>query len=167
MPEITRHEAKRLIHEAGLRATAPRVAVLRLLVASHKPLSHSEVIAAVGSEEWDQATLYRNLLKLVEVKLARVAGQMGGITRYEVRAGDDPHVHPHFACKTCGEVECLPDARLAGSVNERWHRSLADSQLQLIGECPECLDGKKKGPSRSTTKRSRRTSSREAGRTLG
>ncbi len=144
MPEISRQEAKRLIHAAGLRATAPRVAVLRILTASRKPLSHSEVIEVAGSDDWDQATLYRNLLKLVEAKLARVAGQLGGITRYEARSDDDPHVHPHFACRTCGGVECLPEAKLAGSVEERWHPSLADSQLQLIGDCPDCLEAKKK-----------------------
>jgi len=137
---MTRQEAKDLIHEAGLRATAPRVAVLRTLVGSPKPLSHSEVIGAVGSNEWDQATLYRNLLKLVEAKLARVASQMGGITRYEVRDDDDPHVHPHFSCQTCGKVECLPEARVGGRVEVRWHRSLAESQLQLIGQCPDCLN---------------------------
>lgn len=140
MPEMTRQEAKDLIHGAGLRATAPRVAVLRILTASPKPLSHSEVITALGSDEWDQATLYRNLLKLVEVDLARVASQMGGITRYEARADDDPHVHPHFSCQTCGRVECLPEAKLGGSVEVRWHRSLEGSQLQLIGQCPDCLD---------------------------
>jgi Fur family ferric uptake transcriptional regulator len=145
MPEITREEAKSLIHTAGLRATAPRVAVLRLLTASPKPLSHSEVITAVGSDDWDQATLYRNLLKLVEVNLARVASQMGGITRYETRSDDDPHVHPHFSCETCGRVECLPGAKLGGKVEVRWHESLADSQLQLIGNCPDCLEARTKG----------------------
>ena len=153
MPELSRQQAKDLIHEAGLRATAPRVAVLRILTASPKPLSHSEMIAAVGSDEWDQATLYRNLLKLVEVKLARVASQMGGITRYEVRADDDPHVHPHFSCQSCGKVECLPGAKLGGSVELKWHRSLEDSQLQLIGECPECLEAMKEPVRRGRTSR--------------
>lgn len=152
MPELTRQEAKDLIHDAGLRATAPRVAVLRILMASPKPLSHSEVITAIGVDDWDQATLYRNLLKLVEVDLARVASQMGGITRYEARADDDPHVHPHFSCQTCGKVECLPGAKLGGSVEVRWHQSLADSQLQLIGNCPDCLDVVVKDKDRSTTK---------------
>lgn len=143
--EITRQEAKKLIRDAGLRATAPRVAVLRLLTASPKPLSHSEVIEALGEDEWDQATLYRNLLKLAEVNLARVASQMGGIIRYEVRADDDPHVHPHFSCEKCGKVECLPGAKLGGKVDLRWHESLEGSQLQLIGSCPDCLETRGQG----------------------
>lgn len=155
MPEMTRQEAKDLIHQAGLRATAPRVAVLRLLTASPKPLSHSEVVVEVGTDEWDPATLYRNLLKLVEVNLARVASKVGGVTRYEARDGDDdPHVHPHFSCQACGKVECLPGAKLAGSVEVRWHESLADSQLQLIGNCPECIEamGREDPPKAATTR---------------
>lgn len=136
-----------MIHEAGLRATAPRVAVLRLLHASTRPLSHSEVVDALGATDWDPATLYRNLLKLVEASLARVASRVGGVARYEARAeGDGPHVHPHFTCRTCGTVTCLPEARLAGPIGREWHQPLAEAELQLLGECPACLDGT--GPAR-------------------
>jgi Fur family transcriptional regulator, ferric uptake regulator len=136
---LSREEAKRLMHEAGLRATAPRVAVLRLLAGSTRPLSHSEVLEAVGVADWDQATLYRNLIKLVEVNLARVASTAGGIARYEARGEDDgPHLHPHFSCKSCGSVECLPGATLSSPIDKSWHRSLEEAELQIIGECPSC-----------------------------
>jgi len=157
MVELTRDEAKRRIHEAGLRATAPRVAVLRLLERSRKPLSHSEVVEAIGRGDWDQATLYRNLIKLVEADLARVANQVGGIARYEARGEDDsPHLHPHFSCRSCGEVECLPEATLAGTVDRRWHRSLAGSELQLIGECPDCLEAEQEKTPRRAKRSARK-----------
>lgn len=105
-------------------------------------MSHSEVVETVGADDWDQATLYRNLLKLVEVDLARVASQVGGITRYEVRNDEEPHHHPHFACQKCGEVACLPNAKLAGAIEKQWEQSLLDSQMQLIGDCPNCLEAK-------------------------
>ncbi|MEM9191350.1 MAG: transcriptional repressor [Myxococcota bacterium] len=137
---MTREDAKRSVREAGLRATAPRVAVLRLLASTERPLSHSEVVEAIGSNDWDPATLYRNLVKLAEVGLARVATRMEGIARYEARnEGDGPHLHPHFSCRRCGVVLCLPTAKLAGPVDRAWHESLAAAELQLIGECPTCL----------------------------
>ena len=77
MAELSRAEARDRIREAGLRATAPRVAVLRLLIASDKPLSHTGVVEAIGEDGWDQATLYRNLVKLVEAGLARSARRGG------------------------------------------------------------------------------------------
>lgn len=140
MERLTRDETRKRIHEAGLRATAPRVAVLRLLSATDRPLSHSDVVKAIGSHDWNQATLYRNLVKLVEVELARIASTVGGVARYEARRkGDSPHRHPHFSCRTCGSVECLPQAKLSGRVDRRWNQSLKTSELQLIGECPDCL----------------------------
>ncbi|MEM7136029.1 MAG: transcriptional repressor [Myxococcota bacterium] len=149
MGSLTRDEARQRIHGAGLRATAPRVAVLRLLSETEKPLSHSEVVEAMGGRDWDQATLYRNLVKLADVELARVASKVGGVARYEAReAGESAHVHPHFCCKTCGAVECLPEAKLSVSVARRWNRSVKASELQLIGECPDCLAAQKsrRGP---------------------
>ena len=156
MLSLSREDAKQRVREAGLRATAPRVAVLRLLAASDKPLSYTEVTAAIGTEDWDQATVYRNLLKLVEADLARVASKVGGIARYTARGDDDgPHLHPHFSCRGCGKVECLPDAKLAGPVDRRWHRSLAGSELQLLGDCPDCLVVYDTGRSARSKKRSR------------
>lgn len=103
-------------------------------------MSHGEVVDAIGGQEWDQATLYRNLLKLVEAKLARVASRVGGVARYVAAAENEgPHLHPHFSCRSCGTVECLPEAALGGPIDPRWHRSLAESELQLLGECPDCL----------------------------
>lgn len=153
MIDLSREEAKRRIHEAGLRATAPRVAVLRLLASADRPLSHTGVVKAIGVDGWDQATLYRNLIKLVEADLARVASKVGGIDRYEARRKDDaPHLHPHFSCRVCGSVECLPDARLTGAFGGRWNQSLKTSEVQLIGDCPDCLTGNArqagKGPHR-------------------
>lgn len=146
MLPLSRDDAKQRLQEVGLRATAPRVAVLRLLAAAEKPLSHSEVVEAVGCDDWDQATLYRNLRKLVEVDLARVASKVGGIARYEARGDDDsPHLHPHFSCRMCGSVECLPEAKLTGPVSRRWNRSLETSELQLIGDCPDCLAADSRG----------------------
>lgn len=115
------------------------MAVLRLLQTAPKPLSHSEVVDALGNDEWDQATLYRNLIKLVEVDLARVASRVGGIARYE-RAGPDdaPHSHPHFACSECGSVECLPQMKISVGRDPKWRAAIEDAELQVVGQCPDC-----------------------------
>lgn len=144
MVDTSHDSTKAQIRGAGLRATAPRIAVLQLLMSTDKPLSHTEVVDALGSNTWDQATLYRNLLKLTEVGLARAVSKVDGIVRYQARGDDDGlHLHPHFSCKSCGTVECLPDAtlELSGKVTSLWNRSLVDSEMQLVGECPSCLQG--------------------------
>ena len=140
-----------MLHDAGLRATAPRVAVLRLLSDAKRPLSHAEVVDRIGTDDWDAATLYRNLIKLDEASLARVASRVGGVTRFEARGEDEPgHVHPHFACRDCGSVTCLHDATLSIPKNEAWRDALLDADLQVVGQCPSCRkpSGKKKARKR-------------------
>lgn len=149
MAKLSREEGRRRLHEAGLRATAPRVAVLRLLHSSNKPLSHAEVVKRIGTEEWDAATLYRNLIKLDEVGLARVASQVGGITRFEAQEhGAPPHIHPHFACRDCGDVTCLHDAKLTIPAKSQWRDALLDADLQVVGQCPSCRDKARKSKRR-------------------
>ena len=136
---LSKDELRRRLQASGLRATAPRVAVYQLLLETERALSHTEVVAALASPDWDQATIYRNLLKLVEAELAWVASHVGGVARYEARQQDEaPHYHPHFSCRKCGAVECLPEARLAASVDRHWREALADAELQPVGTCPGC-----------------------------
>ncbi len=138
-----------MLHDAGLRATAPRVAVLRLLSDTERPLSHAEVVAKIGTDDWDAATLYRNLIKLDEAGLARVASRVGGITRFEAQRADEPaHVHPHFACRDCGNVICLHDTTLSIPKDESWREALLDADLQVVGRCPSCRRGGGKKKSR-------------------
>ena len=142
MEALSRDSARQILREAGLRATGPRVAVLCTISSLERPMSHSEIVDVLGDGDWDQATIYRNLVKLVEIGLARVANRVGGIARYELRQEDDgPHMHPHFSCRRCGTVACLPNAMLGGRAERGWSQSLKSSEMQLIGDCPECIQG--------------------------
>lgn len=139
MKSLSREALKRQLHDAGLRATPPRLAALRLLRTADRPLSHAEVVAELASEDWDQATIYRNLVKLVEARLARVATQVAGVTRYEAsHPREAPHRHPHFACRSCGVVECMPDAELVIRRGSKWRQAVLQAEWQLVGECPDC-----------------------------
>lgn len=153
MAKLSREEARRMIHDAGLRATAPRVAVLRLLGDAKRPLSHAEVVERIGTDDWDAATLYRNLIKLDEAGLARVASRVGGVTRFEAQGEDEPaHVHPHFACRDCGNVTCLHDATLSIPKDEAWRDALLDADLQVVGQCPSCRTPSDKKKRKRTAK---------------
>lgn len=140
MAALNREEIRHRIHEAGLRVTAPRVAVLDLLAKSSHPLSHREVVDALDNSEWDRATLFRNLQKLVEARLAQVASRAGGITRYELWKDQEAsaHIHPHFACKDCGTVSCLHDAEFTAPSDPSWRAAVLDAELQVVGRCPDC-----------------------------
>lgn len=150
MAKVTRQQSKQILRAAGVRATAPRAAVLRLLNDTDRPLSHAEVVDALGTDDWDPATLYRNLVKLNEVGLARVASRVGGVTRFAAQEGGIPtHVHPHFACRDCGDVRCLEEAQVSLPTNlTQWQEALADAEVQLVGQCPECRSPRETRPRR-------------------
>ena len=126
---------------AGLRATAPRLAVLSLLHQAGRPLSHLDVTTALAGRGFDRATLYRNLLDLTRVGLARRTELGDRVWRFQ--AVDTAHasdVHPHFVCTACGEVQCLPAQAVAVSARGKGPRSLrrGDVEVQLRGVCDRC-----------------------------
>lgn len=137
---ITKDEARKQLQERALRSTAPRVAVLRVLAESTRPLSHTEVLERLGKTEWDPATIYRNLIKLRDAGLAPVVSRAEGIDRYEFDGTRDGRVHPHFTCEDCGQVVCLPETLTASlSMDGPWAESIETAMVQFRGECPKCL----------------------------
>src|SRR5690554_5226935 len=135
---INKDDARRLLHESNLRATAPRVAVLQILAASRTPLSHTEALELLGETDWDPATIYRNLVKLRDAGVAPVVSRVEGIDRYSlVRNQHDEHRHPHFICEDCGQIACLPAELTASMLLEGpWANSIQSAMVQLRGECP-------------------------------
>ncbi|MEM1181736.1 MAG: Fur family transcriptional regulator [Acidobacteriota bacterium] len=129
------------LRDHGLRATAPRLAVIGVLAEATRPLSHTEVLERLGDTDWDPATTYRNLVKLRDAGVAPVVSRIEGIDRYAL-AGDsgDGHRHPHFLCEDCGKVACLP-AELTDSmaIEGPWAESIKRAMVHLRGECPDCL----------------------------
>ena len=137
----SKDEARQLLHDRGLRSTAPRLAVLRVLQESEQPLSHSEVLDALGETDWDPATIYRNLVKLRDAGLAPVVSRAEGIDRYAIAEPEgDGHRHAHFVCQDCGRITCLP-AELTESItmDGPWADSIRKAMVQLRGDCPDCL----------------------------
>ncbi len=138
---ITKDEARKLLRESALRATAPRLAVIRVLAEAQNPLSHTEVLERLGETDWDPATIYRNLVKLRDAGVAPVVTRAEGINRYALAgAQDDGHRHPHFFCEDCGRIACLPAQLTASmSIEGPWAASIQKAMVQLRGECPDCL----------------------------
>lgn len=142
MPQTAVAEVKKRIRELGLRVTAPRLAVLQVVAEAERPLSHAEVVDRLGADApWDRATVYRNLVALVGVKLLRVASHAGGITRYELATGHEHVAHPHFLCDDCGTVSCLPETEIITPKKAKWAKSLKAAEVQFVGRCPSCLGG--------------------------
>lgn len=127
-------ELKAALRAHGLRATGARVAVLELLLAATRPLSHSEVNDGLAARGFDRATLYRNLSDLVEVGLAKRSDHGDHVWRFELASEKRHQEHPHLLCTECGTVACLPIESVA--VTGVAHVE----EVQLRGLCDTCAD---------------------------
>ncbi|XXF77663.1 Fur family transcriptional regulator [Myxococcaceae bacterium GXIMD 01537] len=139
-PKLTDYQER--IRGAGLRSTAPRVAVLRELEGARSPLSHAELVDALGSEGYDRVTIYRNLTDLTEAGLVVRADLGDHVWRFELRRESGQHAgtHPHFTCTDCGTVSCLPDEAVKLASTRGAPKSVAARkvEIQLRGLCDRC-----------------------------
>lgn len=141
-PPADLDKLKSAIRSAGLRATGPRIAVLRRLRAASRPLSHAEVMDALGEQAaLDRATVYRNLADLSRVGLLRRYDLGDHVWRYE---STDEHTHDaaghaHFVCVECGDVTCIDDVELRIPPAALPQALLGtDLEIQLKGVCGDC-----------------------------
>ncbi len=135
-------ELQQMLRAAGLRSTAPRVAVLRHLTDVDRPLSHAEIFDALGGAGFDRATLYRNLMDLAETGLIGRTDLGDHVWRFEIRKQVAGHTieHPHFVCTDCGTVSCLTDTSVRIARGNTSPRSLGgrDVAVQLRAICDAC-----------------------------
>jgi len=137
---MTNKEIRALIKKNSLRATTTRIAVASTLMKSDRPLSHSELVQELAEISSDQATIYRTLITFVNAELIRIVSNVGGIARYEFVDTEQKsqHVHPHFVCKACGVVSCLPKTTITHAVDPDWREILLASEVQFLGTCTKC-----------------------------
>ena len=140
---IITDELRTKIRASGLRATAPRLAVFRSLLAASTPQSHAELVEQLATEGWDRATIYRNLTDLTEVGLVRRTDLGDHVWRFEALAEGKAHEqaeHPHFLCNVCGDVVCLPGESVQISAARGAPRALRRKglEIQLRGRCDRC-----------------------------
>ncbi|HEY0092923.1 MAG TPA: Fur family transcriptional regulator [Archangium sp.] len=141
-PKLTEYQDR--LRAAGLRSTSPRVAVLRELESATSPLSHADLVEALGEEGYDRVTIYRNLTDLTEAGLVVRADLGDHVWRFELkREAKAAHqgTHPHFTCTDCGAVACLPAESVRLSSTKGAPRSVAarSVDIQLRGLCDRCV----------------------------
>lgn len=139
-------ELKTQLRARGLRATAARAAVYEVLLATDGPVTHADVCEKLEGAAFDRATIYRNLVDLAEVGLARRSDLGDHLWRFELtQRGHTEHenenvAHPHFVCTECGTVECLPDGAVTVASVKGAPRALKNARIevQVRGTCNDC-----------------------------
>ncbi len=95
-----------------------------------------------------KTTVYRNLGAFQEAGLVRKLPSDGRPCVYELTCPHSLPVHPHFSCRSCGEVICLEPVDLAslwGPMARKRGLLLERTQITLSGLCSECRDRGEEG----------------------
>jgi Fur family transcriptional regulator, stress-responsive regulator len=136
-------DTQQRLRDAGLRVTAPRIAVLEALDEAEGHVTAEQVrrsvLARLGSVSVQ--TVYDILSALTAAGLVRCLETPGHPARFETRVGDNHH---HFICRACGktididcatgETPCLtPKALPSGFMAD-------EAEVTYWGICSDCRD---------------------------
>jgi len=131
--------AQRLIRAAGGRLTAPRAAVLAVLLEARSALTHHEIEAALAATmPVDRVTVYRVLDWLVALDFAhRIPGE-DRTWRFRASRAPAHGPHAHFTCTRCGTTVCLEDVAVPPDV--KLPRGFRPQKVELTvqGLCAAC-----------------------------
>ncbi|MBF0214385.1 MAG: ferric iron uptake transcriptional regulator [Magnetococcales bacterium] len=126
------------LKNVGLKATAPRMKVLRLFVSdSGQHMSAEDVYKRLMSEHEDigLATIYRILTQFEQAGLLSRRHFDGGKAVYELNQGDH---HDHLVCMQCGRVEEFVDATIEkrqAEISRERGFMVVDHSLSLYVDC--------------------------------
>jgi Fur family ferric uptake transcriptional regulator len=137
---MTRATIEERLRGAGLRATAPRVAVLEVLAESHDHPRVDQVIERVRTRGVMISTqaAYDVCEALHRGALARRIALAGGPVRYEARVGDNHH---HLVCRDCGltvDVDCVRGEAPCLEPESAHGFALDEAEVTYWGLCPTC-----------------------------
>ncbi|TQF74951.1 transcriptional repressor [Rhodococcus spelaei] len=132
-------EARAQLRAAGLRVTAPRVAVLDA-VAAHPHSDADRVAAEVRTELGSVSTqaVYDVLKACVSAGLLRRIEPAGSPARYETRTGDNHH---HLVCRECGtvvDVDCVVGEAPCLQPSDAHGFTVDEAEVLFWGLCPQC-----------------------------
>jgi Fur family ferric uptake transcriptional regulator len=135
------------IKQAGLKVTAPRIAILAVLEASRKRhLSAEDVYKELlkNGEEIGLATVYRVLTQFEGAGLVCRRHFETGQSVFELNSGEH---HDHLVCIKCGKVVEFCDDIIEerqGCIAADHGFRIEDHSLVIYGICAECERTKKR-----------------------
>jgi Fe2+ or Zn2+ uptake regulation protein len=139
MTAASRVDLADILREAGLRVTAPRVAVLFEVTAGNH-VTAEQVAAAVRDRDGTISTqaVYDVLGALARAGLVRKIEPAGSPARFETRVGDNHH---HAVCRSCGtivDVDCVVGEPPCMLPSDASGFVIDEAEVTFWGLCPKC-----------------------------
>lgn len=129
-----------LFSQSGLRLTATRTAICKLLMESSNHPTAAEIYAELKKDypSLSMATVYNTLNTLVELGVISELGYIGDDTlHYETRN----HDHANLACVRCHtivDVEGIEFEHVEKKISDKTNYQVLGSRVLFYGFCPTC-----------------------------
>lgn len=135
----TTADLERMLRDAALRVTRPRVAVLAA-VHDHPHARTDSIIDAVRADlpKVSHQAVYDVLRALTSAGLVRSIQPMGAVARYEARVGDNHH---HVVCRSCGviaDIDCVVGTAPCLTESDTNGFTTDEAEVIFWGKCPDC-----------------------------
>ena len=133
-----------LLEESGLGFTLNRHHILEVIGNNSSPLSARQIFDILSrTNDINRVTVYRILDLLVEKALVdRIRGG-GRSFLYGLAPNENHPAHPHFYCKSCGNLECLTPQSLSVDLQpmQRTFPGVIENvAVRVDGVCKNCLN---------------------------
>lgn len=132
-------DLERMLRDAELRVTRPRMAVLGA-VHAHPHADTDTLIGAVRRDlpSVSHQAVYDVLRALTTAGLVRRIQPSGSVARYESRVGDNHH---HVVCRSCGDiadVDCAVGDAPCLHASDDHGFTIDEAEVVYWGLCPRC-----------------------------
>jgi Fur family ferric uptake transcriptional regulator len=131
-----------MLASVKLRVTENRLRVLEVVGNNSFPLSADDIFKTLErSCSINRVTVYRILDLLVDHQIVERLST-GGRAAYFGIAPNDYHLpHPHFYCKSCGQMDCLNPDSLNVDTDTLWKTfpgRIDRVEVRVDGVCKNC-----------------------------
>lgn len=137
---MIQHDCRTELNDVELRATPARIAVMRLLETTDKPVDVQTIISFLETKgiSADPATVFRIINMFTEKGLAKQIQLQEGKARYELAASADHH---HLVCTKCGDIQDISDCNidvLENHIEKKKQFKVTSHSLEFFGICNNC-----------------------------
>jgi Fur family ferric uptake transcriptional regulator len=132
-----------LLAGAALEITANRLRVLEVVGNNSFPLSAGDIFKTLKrSRPINRVTVYRILDVLVDCGIVERISTGGRAFYYGLAPNAYHRPHPHFYCKSCGQMDCLNPDSLQIEFEALWKTfpgQIDKVEIRVDGICKNCL----------------------------
>ena len=132
-----------ILQQIGLNASSNRLRVLEVIGNHEGPVSAVEIHRRlIPSGPINRVTVYRILDLLVARGLVDRISTGGRAAYYGLAPNAHHRPHPHFYCKSCGQMDCLNPESLNVETDALWKTfpgRIDKVEVRVDGICKNCL----------------------------